>query len=246
MLSAFLRFGNITNPQGGSFSVHTEDTIAAAGLFGLRHIPERLYDYFLSPGFSVVIHFPLLIVALFFWRRFLRSHKNEAIMAVITSATLFFVMVLFESVGEWCYGPRYVLSVLPVLALPVLLWVKDVRGRQLSLIAGLLLVSMFFQWHIHTRPFFMFYEVEGIVAEVIGQELPSSFSRKHQSVFAWEMNQLLDDPKRFNLEGPFGNAFVGWPVKAKQAFKEDLKKYLYAEGSNFLFFPVHQAMDSKE
>ena len=146
-----MRFATAT---WGDWSVQTLDAAAATGMIGIEHVPERLYDYLVAPGFSLFLHFPLLVLAVFFARRFYRRYPVEAVLGAVCAASLLGVFLVFESVGEWCYGPRYLLSVLPILALPALM---ALLGKHLvnGVTAGLLF-SVFCQWHIHTRPFSCF------------------------------------------------------------------------------------------
>lgn len=235
LFSAHARFATWLNPQGASWSVQTLDAAAATGMFGIEHVPERLYDYLVAPGFSLFLHFPLLVLAVFFARRFYRRYPVEAVLGAVCAASLLGVFLVFESVGEWCYGPRYLLSVLPILALPALMALQMGKHLVNGVTAAALLFSVFCQWHIHTRPFFMFYDVAGIIAEVTGQEPPPAHYRKHQGIFAWQMNRLSEVPESVALEAAFEGAFAGWPDDARRQFKGDLQNYLNAEGNNFLF-----------
>jgi len=104
--------------------------------------PPRAQDFFgqllLHPQWSLAFNFPLFAVALFGLRRFWRKFPAES--ALIT--TFFVVTVGLLSRlgiwrGEWCYGPRYFLFMLPILALPALFLLPGELGegkrRRLSL-----------------------------------------------------------------------------------------------------------------
>lgn len=82
---------------------------------------DGLHGYFFDSHKSIFLYFPLLFFSLFRFRTFLRNNTFEFSFVL----TIFLVFYLTNSCfinwrGDWCYGPRYLLFVLPLLSLPVL------------------------------------------------------------------------------------------------------------------------------
>ncbi len=78
-----------------------------------------LWGLLLSPGKSLFLFSPPLILALFGLRRFLtrRPEVGWAVALTVGPVLLIYSRYLFWS-GDWCWGPRYLAFALPVLLLP--------------------------------------------------------------------------------------------------------------------------------
>ncbi len=78
-----------------------------------------LWGLLLSPGKSLFLFSPPLIVALFGLRRFLARRRDVgwAMALTVGPILLIYSRYLFWS-GDWCWGPRYLAFALPVLLLP--------------------------------------------------------------------------------------------------------------------------------
>ncbi len=71
-----------------------------------------------SPGKSVLLYSPLLLVALRGFRRMGRRRPRLAALAAsIAGVHLLFVSSLTFAAGDWCWGPRYLVTTLPLVAL---------------------------------------------------------------------------------------------------------------------------------
>jgi hypothetical protein len=90
-----------------------------ARAFLASDIPRGLAVLLLSPGKSIVIWAPALIVAIIAFRRF-RSRDAAAGIGVLTAASvgiLFYAAYLFPE-GGYSHGPRNLVPILPLLLLP--------------------------------------------------------------------------------------------------------------------------------
>ena len=79
-----------------------------------------LWGQLFSPGKSVFLYSPPIVLALMGARRFWR-HRPEAALAVallVGPVVLLYSFYLFWS-GDWAWGPRYLVFALPALLLPV-------------------------------------------------------------------------------------------------------------------------------
>ncbi|MCP5044859.1 MAG: hypothetical protein GY944_27845 [bacterium] len=110
----------------------------------LASIPAYLF----RPRFSIFIHFPLMVVALFGLRDFWRRHAWEVAVPWACFLTMFLLYANYTYwMGEASYGPRYLLFGLPVIALPAVAVLDALRGavgswpRRTAAVALLLLLA---------------------------------------------------------------------------------------------------------
>ncbi|HEX6692038.1 MAG TPA: hypothetical protein VF110_12935 [Burkholderiales bacterium] len=133
---------------------------------------DGLWGFLFSPRFSIFLYFPLLIFALAGLRRFAERHRLDAL--VMLSVFACFLLVLAKTpswAGEWSYGPRYLLPMLPVLSLPFLTFADDVIDRVRTWPArawaaaaiSALCYSAYLQAQVNLLPFWSYYEVRGVL-----------------------------------------------------------------------------------
>ncbi|MFN8498238.1 MAG: phospholipid carrier-dependent glycosyltransferase [Anaerolineae bacterium] len=79
-----------------------------------------LYGYLLSPGRSILLYSPPLLLAAFAFDEFWRGFRREAILflSIFAVYLLVFSSYLYWH-GGWSYGPRYLLAPLPLLMIPL-------------------------------------------------------------------------------------------------------------------------------
>lgn len=87
-----------------------------------------LYGFLFSPGQSVFVFSPLLLLSFVYFRPFARRYLPETILilALTASYTLFYGRSMTWH-GQWCFGPRYLVALVPLLMLPFALWLGSVR-----------------------------------------------------------------------------------------------------------------------
>lgn len=84
---------------------------------------DGVYGYLFSVRWSVFVYFPVLVLALPGVRRFAARFPVDAVVALGAFALLLVTLGAIPSWrGEWTYGPRYLIAILPVVALPALTW----------------------------------------------------------------------------------------------------------------------------
>jgi hypothetical protein len=82
------------------------------------NVLRGLAGLLLSPGKSVFLYSPTILLGLAGWRALLRRQRELAIAVALTSAVhLAFVSGMSFWHGDWCWGPRYLLILLPLWAL---------------------------------------------------------------------------------------------------------------------------------
>ena len=72
-----------------------------------------------SPGKSIFVYAPLLILSVFLFHKFLRQHQKEALyILLLTTMWLLLHAKLRSWYGAWGWGPRHFITILPILFLP--------------------------------------------------------------------------------------------------------------------------------
>ena len=138
---------------------------------------SRLFTTNLWPGIlgliagkqgSVLLHFPVVIFALIGWPMFFKIHPREAPLILAFAAALFVVTSAFTNwKGSSCYGPRYLLPVLPLVSVPFVYfvdWIRQLGSQALKwLLRGALFASLAYsfvlQIGVNSLPFFFWYDL---------------------------------------------------------------------------------------
>jgi hypothetical protein len=103
---------------------------------GWGFLPAGLFGLLLSPGKGLLWYSPILIAAPFAWREFHRRHAElSALCAALAAVTLLMFAPLWWWHGDWSWGPRYMVILLPIAAIPLSAWVGDAE-RMASRVAG--------------------------------------------------------------------------------------------------------------
>lgn len=107
LFGRFLEFGYPEAAEGGR-RLNTFETPLLTGLYGLL----------LSPGKSLFLFAPPLLLAVpGLWPLARRSHALAVLAAVTPAIYLLFFARYTQWEGGYCFGPRYLLPVIPLLAL---------------------------------------------------------------------------------------------------------------------------------
>ncbi len=127
-----LRYGNPL--QTGYYPLESFSAPFLTGLAGLLF----------SPGKSLFLYSPILILSVAAFPAFLRRHRVEALLVVgVLAAHLGLYASWFVWHGGHCWGPRFLVPTLPLLALvlaPALVWTGRSRWR-MALLGVLVLAS---------------------------------------------------------------------------------------------------------
>jgi hypothetical protein len=140
--------------------------------FSVSNMPAAIYGLLGSIDKSCIIHFPLLGFALFGYMSFQRRYPLET--GLMAGLFVFYVLLIsgFSNwSGDICYGPRYLLFLLPVVSLPfvaVVDWLTSgSHWRRRWALALLVAVSMLFscrmQVAINSLHFFTINQVSALL-----------------------------------------------------------------------------------
>lgn len=148
---------------------------------------EGLVGFWVEPRKSVLLHFPLLGFAAIGAVWFARRYPVDWFFALFSFLAIYLASSFFVNWrGNWCYGPRYLLPVLPVLSLPVLALLDPAFGlfragryAMMALMAGILAWSVWNQWWANRLEFFTPFRVEAQFEPVRTPEIAAYFQQPY-------------------------------------------------------------------
>jgi hypothetical protein len=133
---------------------------------------DGLWGFLFAPRFSVFLHYPLLILALFGAHAFWRAHRADAIaMLALFVPQLLMISMMPLWTGEFGYGPRYLLFAVPVLSLPAVRCADSIidrlgtwRARAWAAAAlACLAYSAYLQVQVNRGVFWLYYEARSVL-----------------------------------------------------------------------------------
>ena len=129
----YLRWGSIYSTGYGLAFAGSGVSSAPVGI--LHESPlVGLYGMFLSPGKSVFLYCPPLLVALYGFFRFTKRFRYVVLAMVLTVMPVLYLHAQMISwAGDYAWGPRYMTSALAVLLLPAGFLIQDVLDHASSL-----------------------------------------------------------------------------------------------------------------
>ncbi|HXM74509.1 MAG TPA: glycosyltransferase family 39 protein [Chthoniobacterales bacterium] len=132
------------------------------------NLVPALRGFIFSKQWSIFLHFPVLLFALIGWPIFFKKYKSEAMLVAGLGTVLLLANSAFTNwKGEACYGPRYLLPVLPLLSLPFLQaagWMsalpsKIMKGLIYAMVVSSLTYSFLLQVGVNSLPFLFWYDL---------------------------------------------------------------------------------------
>lgn len=141
---SYYRFGDVF--QSG----HRLGTYIPEKAFGIEFIPQGLIGAFLSPGRSIFLFSPVLLLFPFYIRGLKRRVDSGSFTLFVSAAVVYtlFYCYFIGWYGDWCFGPRLFLPIVPFMVLPLAAmfegWIK-MRFIKKSLITAVILLSVITQ-----------------------------------------------------------------------------------------------------
>jgi hypothetical protein len=119
---------------------------------------KGLYGLLLSPGMSIFVYTPLLLLTPLTLPNFFKNHRAEALL--VLSLTLAY-LVFFGRYTKWhgsdINGPRYMVPLVPLLLLPLGGWMERIGRRAWIAVAPLALIGFWVQLvHVSTNMWYVF------------------------------------------------------------------------------------------
>jgi hypothetical protein len=127
-----LRFGGVTS---------TGYTAVANVM--VENVLISIWGFLFSPGKSIFLYTPPLVLAAFGLPAFWRAQRWTAIamLATVVPIMLFYARFPFWP-GDWAWGPRYLVFAVPVLLLPCIAFLSTARWPGRSFAAGVLVAGL--------------------------------------------------------------------------------------------------------
>ncbi|HVM63003.1 MAG TPA: hypothetical protein VMV72_19245 [Verrucomicrobiae bacterium] len=129
---------------------------------------DGLWGVLFDPQASMLLHFPILIFGLFAMREFWRRYQLDAVvMFLLPSALVVFLTKMPIWRGEWAYGPRLLIFMLPVLSLPFIVYLDRLaagpwRWRRFAMVVVTVVTlgySTWLQYEVNRLDFWTMYRV---------------------------------------------------------------------------------------
>ncbi len=141
-----------------------------------------IYGYLFSPGASLFIFTPLLILAPLYFKPFARIYPKETVaIATVSLSYLFFYSKAVNWHGQWCFGPRYLMALVPILLLPLGLWLQHAGREKLVAVAVLVAVGMYIEvLHFAVNVSYVYYH-----------ERYDTLNPQYSQIFVPEISQLV-------------------------------------------------------
>jgi hypothetical protein len=118
--------------------VQTSQYARSNGLTG--NLAVGLTGLLFSPGKSIFVYIPLGLISVICFRRFLRHYPAEGLfMALLLGMWLLLHAKLESWYGSWGWGPRHMVTIAPVLALPACVnfeWMQATLWRRSLLLCA--------------------------------------------------------------------------------------------------------------
>jgi hypothetical protein len=170
---------------------------------GTGDLPLALYEMAFCPQWSLFLHFPLLIFAIFGARGFYKKHRDEAILFLgFFAAAVILIGRLPYWKGECSYGPRYFLFVMPLLSLPFLGLMERFWKASLSnagvvvgeVVVLLLAFSFYAQLQVNRLDFFFKYNQQGSSPGMFRDPAVADyFLHRHMAYINWDHWRARED-----------------------------------------------------
>jgi len=105
-----------------------------------------LYGYLFSPGGSIFVFTPLLLLAPWYFREFVSRNRPETLTVFgIAAAYVVFCGKITGWHSQWSFGIRHLTPLVPLLLLPLAGWLKNLRGRSWEPVGVLALAGLWVQ-----------------------------------------------------------------------------------------------------
>ena len=216
------------------------DPFSNEAALGLQYLGPRIKDYLFSLNWSVWFNFPLLLFAIFGYPAAFPYFKKMLRFILLCLGIFSIFLLNFYSRGEWCYGSRYYLFILPVLSLPAVFVLAKIitLPKKWAVSISLLLLAMaginiYGQCLINDREVFMSYSMSAIW-EVHGLQ-SKYFDERPRMLVMYDLRQMFYHLKN----GPLFEQLFAENIsheEKREILHEMLQKY-FAYRRNYWLLP---------
>ena len=191
LFGSFFNFGYPPVAEGGK-ALNSFNTPFFTGLFG----------YLFSPGKSIFIFAPVVLLAIFGWRRLWLKNRGLATLAWLTPVIyILFFATYTQWEGGYCYGPRYLLPALTLCGL-ALGTALEGAGRWMRVSAIALFVAGFLVQTIGVTTSFL--------EAAVGKYYDATFNYNMAFTPVWRQVRLARYYANSPVAAPIGRGFDRW------------------------------------
>jgi hypothetical protein len=209
---------------------------------------DGIWGILFDPQASMLLHFPILMFALLALREFYRRYKLDTVVLFVLPLGLFlFLTKMAGWRGEWAYGPRYMIFMLPLLALPFVVFLErlaespcrpaNVAMATVTLVA--LTYSTYLQYEANRLDFWALYHISYGVDDSWNREMARYFLDHQMGVFNADLIRHKDDLDDLPFVAELEKRGLAGPQL--QAYKKRLREYAVDE--NFYWKRVRSDSD---
>jgi hypothetical protein len=201
---------------------------------------ESLYGLLFNAQWSLLIHFPLMILALLGWNAFSKKWFFDAALNASVLAVFYMVVGKLPSWrGEACYGPRYFLFLMPVFCVPAITavesWLAEPKRLAsrlgLALAAVVLAYSVFLQEQVNRHTFMAYYQLRDPLAPHMTQLTAWYFDGSHYGRVNWDLSRAQGDMDRFEFWAQLKKIY---PPENLEGYRQHVQRVL--EKTNYYWF----------
>lgn len=163
---------------------------------------DGIWGMLFDPQASMFLHFPILMFGLLGVRTFYRRFKLDTVVIFLLPSALFLILAKTPVWrGEWSYGPRLVIFMLPLLALPFLLYLEWLaaaphhpgKWAMLAVTVVGLGYSTYLQYQVNRLEFFAMYRAAEPISGAWSEETARYFLEHQMGVFNSDLIRHQND-----------------------------------------------------
>lgn len=164
--------------------------------------PDGIWGMLFDPQASMLLHFPILMFSLLAVRTFYRRFQLDTVVIFLLPSALFLLLAKTPAWrGEWSYGPRLVIFMLPMLALPFLLYLEWLaaapfhagKWAMLAVTVIALGYSTYLQYEVNRLEYFTMYRAADPINGALSLETGRYFLEHQMGVFNHDLIRHRDD-----------------------------------------------------
>ncbi|MGA2604116.1 MAG: hypothetical protein ABSG14_07800 [Verrucomicrobiia bacterium] len=163
---------------------------------------DGVWGVLFDPQGSMLLHFPILIFGLLAVREFWQRYRLDAVVIFLLPSALFLFLTKIPIWrGEWAYGPRLLIFMLPVLAMPFVVYLEWLVARPWGCgrqaMAAVTVVSLgystWLQYEVNRLDFWTMYRVMFTFDGDWSQEMSRYFVEHQMGTFNADLIRHKDD-----------------------------------------------------
>lgn len=203
LVTNYIHFDSFVFTKNASHDPYNAQVIP----FSFSYFSSRIFDYFISAKSNVFFYFPPILLLALNFKKFYSLNKNTYLMIVIVSIFYFLVLSTFYTFGEWCYGPRFFVFILPFLTLPLLSFYEELLASNKvikrfllpSILIILFAYSSFLQINMNKKDFFLYYRLQGTFSVFKDKEVDDYFKKIPTPVIIRDFDNFMNGKENFLL-----------------------------------------------